>query len=136
MLSLDIPTEYRGGDETILLCRSTVVLPAVLTLRELIRLKVAQDVHAFNERKAEAYGCEYLNPADLARAQEEGRRMLGDPLNKGKIDPVMEARLAVAAFADGAFKVELEGERLTRLEERVELEPLSDLRFVRLLPLK
>lgn len=134
-LALDVITDYLAGAERQPMASSTVRFPRRrLPLSELVRIKVMQDIHAYNERKSAVYGAEYLEPDEYAAACREGTELLGAPLKKGKVNPAIELRHAMRALKEGRFKVVIDGRDLTDPDADVVLKDDSTVVFVRRVP--
>jgi hypothetical protein len=97
-------------------------LPDRLTVRELIRTRVREEVAVAN--------------AD--RTPQPGRRLLVTPYDRrpGRmIDWQQQADVAVDAFARQAFFVFVDGGQVDSLDEEISLRTDSEVRFLRLTPL-
>jgi len=136
-VELEVITDYLVGADAERLSRSVVRLPRrPLTLNELLRLKLSQDVHAFNERRTDCYGAEYLAEDELTAVRTEGRQMAGNAVKKGKANPDVEYKLMLRAFAEHRFKVLVDGTELASPTDRVTPTDETRIRFVRLTPYK
>lgn len=134
-IEIEVVTEFLVDRDAETLSRSKVRLPRrELGLNEVLRMKLSQEIHAFNERRIEAYGAEYLSPGEFAIVLSEGRELLGDPLKKGKANPEIEYRHMLRAFHERKFKVTIDGVEAKELETRLELGDDSRISFIRLVP--
>ena len=76
---------------------------------------------------------EWLDEAEIARQRTRGKVTLNE-----RAEPDVKAEIARAqrAFADGRFRMLLDGQWLTELDEEVELGETGKLLFLRLTPLQ
>lgn len=104
-------------------------VPADLTLRDLIRTRVREEVALYNaDRDRRFHGL--VVPED-AIAEAEGYR-----LPKGRtVDWERQAEVAIEAFERNGFFVVVDGRQRTELDEPLALTADSDVRFVRLVAL-
>ena len=104
-------------------------VPQTITLRDLIRLRVREEVARYNAAPTERF----QGLVKPTRAEEDlnGYRML----EKTRIDWEKQADAAVKSFERNGFVV-LVGERqVTELDSQLDLDEASDVAFVRLVPL-
>jgi hypothetical protein len=104
-------------------------VPQTITLRELIRLRVREEVARYNAAPTERF----QGLVKPTRAEEDlnGYRML----EKTRIDWEKQADAAVKSLERNGFVV-LVGERqMTELDSQLDLDEASDVAFVRLVPL-
>jgi hypothetical protein len=112
------------------LARFEVVdLPDTVSVRELIRLRVRDEVARYNAAPA-AYFTGLVRPLD-AEADVNGYRMRQVHL----LDWVAQADTAVAAFARNGFFVLMGDRQLEDLDEEVDLSSANDVAFVKLVQL-
>ena len=134
-VEIEIATDYLVSSDAEELLSSKIRLPRKsLSLSELLRLKLAQEIHAYNERKTESYGAEYLSAEEYAEILAEGKEFLGDPLKKGKVNPDTEFRLALRAFNEHKFKVIINNKEPRVAREKFDIDENTTIRFVRLVP--
>lgn len=103
------------------------------TLRALIEGKVEREIAAFNRNRRRLYGREYRAPEELVADEDAA----ADPAQHGQLAEVAwepEARRALEAFGEGAFRVTVDERKIRSLEEEIELSPQSDVVFLRLMP--
>jgi hypothetical protein len=104
-------------------------LPAAITLRELIRTRVREEVAKYN---ADANGIfrGFVAPEGAEQTLD------GFKLRRGRlVDWEKQARVAVEAFGRNGFFVLVDGRQVIDLDEALELDADSEVRFVRLTPL-
>ncbi|MQY16388.1 hypothetical protein SRB5_65870 [Streptomyces sp. RB5] len=98
-----------------------------LTLRELVRRRVFQEVAEYNARSAGAFRG-LVQPTDTERT-------LNGERERRRIDPGRQFELAVQAFGRNGFLV-LVGERqVEELDEELELPLGTEVTFLKLVPL-
>ena len=107
--------------------RVTLELPAThLTVRELLRRRIEQEVAEFNAGRAQSFrGLVTPHPAERALNPERARR----------IDAEKQVAAAVAAFERTRLLVLVDDRQAEDLDEELELTPDSDVSFVKLVPL-
>ena len=134
-VEIEIATDYLVDSDAEELLSSKIRLPRKkLSVSEIMRLKVSQEIHAFNERKTESYGAEYLPPEEYAETLAEGKELLGDALKKGKVNPDTEYRLCLRAFIEHKFKIIINGKETREARDEFAIDEDSTIRFVRLVP--
>ncbi|NGO11186.1 hypothetical protein G5C60_27180 [Streptomyces sp. HC44] len=103
-----------------------------LSIREVIRRRVFQEVAEFHARQAAGPFRGLVRPTETETALN-GRR---GPLHPARrLDPERQFEAAVTAFGRNGFLV-LTGERqLTDLDEEIELTPGLEITFLKLVPL-
>ena len=100
---------------------------ATLTLRELIRVFVQQEVECFNEAGSEVF--RGLVPP------EESERILNGVRERRMLDWEKQFTKAITAFNGNGFLVLLDERQITDLDETLHLTPESQLTFLKLVPL-
>jgi hypothetical protein len=106
-------------------------VPAALTLRDLIRTRVREEVAKANAAIGDGRAFRTLVQPTEAEATLNGYR-----LRKGRtIDWQRQADEAEKAFARNGFFVLVDGRQLEDLDEELALTADSEIRFVRLTPL-
>jgi hypothetical protein len=104
-------------------------VPPTISLRELIRTRVREEVAKYN---ADASGTFRGLVAPEGSEQTGG----GFKLRKGRlVDWEKQAEVATEAFRRNGFFVLVDGRQVTELDEELELDADSEIRFVRLVPL-
>ncbi len=106
-------------------------VPAALTLRDLIRTRVREEVAIANA--AAERGAEFrtlVQPVD-AEVTLNGYRLK----SRRAIDWERQAAQAEGAFRRNGFFVLVDGRQVEELDEELALNAYSDIRFVRLMPL-
>lgn len=104
-------------------------VPDALTLRELIRLRVRDEVARHNARPAELFNG-LVCPVG-AEAELNGYRFG----TTRTIDWERQADAAIEAFGHNAFFVIVGGRQVTELDDLVPLREATEVTFVRLIPL-
>ena len=100
---------------------------ATLTLRELIRVFVQQEVKRFNESGSEAF-------RGLVQP-EESERILNGVRERPVLDWEKQFTKVITAFKSNGFVVLLDERQITDLDETLHLTPQSQLTFLKLVPL-
>src|SRR5579859_4679248 len=100
---------------------------ATLTLRELIRRRIEQEVVRFNESEIEVF-------RGLVQP-EESELILNGPRQRPVLDPEKHFAKAITAFRGNGFLVLLDDRQITDLDETLHLTPQSKVTFLRLIPL-
>lgn len=100
---------------------------ATLTLRELIRLRVQQEVARFNAmERDEFHGL--IQP-------EESERILNGVRERPLPDWEKQFAKAITAFRGNGFLVLIDGRQITDLDETIRLTAQSQITFLKLVPL-
>ncbi len=100
---------------------------APLTLREIIRLRVQQEVERFNAAGHEVFrGLVQL---------EESERILNGVRERPVLDWQKQYAKAIASFQGNGFLVLLDDRQVTDLDETLRLTAASKITFLRLVPL-
>ena len=108
---------------------------AYRSLRDLIRTLVEREVAAFRDRQEERKLTRVLTNEQIASAVQTGRiHMGGDDITQ-QVDPERAVEAALTAFRDGFYFVFVDDVQIEDLDTPVELNPASQLLFLRLIPL-
>jgi len=100
-----------------------------LTVKELIRLRIFEEVGRFNEKLPE-YFASLVQPTN-AEVTLNGYRMI----EKRNVDPEKQYYLALDAFLKNVFFLIINDKQVDSLEQRIELTENMELNFVKLTPL-
>src|SRR5215203_2164490 len=100
-----------------------------ITVRELIRTRVYQEVYQYNLDRPE-YFHGLIEPSDAERSLN-GFKMR----RRRKIDPERQFEMAIKAFYTNGFIVLLDDRQVDELEEEIEIRPDTTVTFLKLLPL-
>jgi len=100
---------------------------ATLPLREIIRLRVRQEVERFNASDAEIF-------RGLVQP-EETERLLNPVRERRLLDWEKQYARALAAFQHNGFLVLVDDRQITDLDQTVHLTPQTKVAFVNLVPL-
>jgi hypothetical protein len=98
-----------------------------LTLREIIRLRVQQEVARFNEAEYEVF-------RGLVQP-EESERILNGVRTRPILDWQKQSAKAIAAFHGNGFLVLLDDRQIVDLDEALDITSQSKIAFLRLVPL-
>jgi hypothetical protein len=107
-----------------------VTLPnSETTARELVRSRVREEVERHNQSLPEVF-CGLVQPEESERILNGFRMRVPRPLN-------WEAQFerARSSFEQNGFLLVVDGRQATDLDERIELHPDSEVRFIKLVPL-
>jgi hypothetical protein len=104
-------------------------VPAAITLRDLIRTRVREEVARYNAAPRDVF--EGLVMPEGAEPARSGYAMG----RQRRVDWERQAELAVEAFARNGFFVLVDDRQMTELDEKLALTADSDIRFVRLVQL-
>lgn len=107
----------------------TVDLAGTITLRELIRLRIREEVARYNAAPTDRFQG-LVRPVE-AEEDLNGYRMRG----RRRIDWARQADAAVEAFARNGFFVLVGDRQVEDIDEELSLDEASDVAFVRLVPL-
>jgi hypothetical protein len=105
------------------------VLTARITVRELIRARVANEVRDYNLSQPE-YFHGLVQPTD-AESSLNGFKMR----KQRKIDPEKQFELAIKAFYTNGFILLVDDRQVDDLEEEIEVRPDTTVTFLKLVPL-
>lgn len=103
-----------------------------LTLREVIRRVVCEQVRAFGARQRDQRFVRVLTERNIAEGVQGGRVIPGGHDLNQPVDEDAAVVTAWQAFGDGLYLVILDGEEQRELDRQVWLAPDSRLIFVRL----
>jgi hypothetical protein len=104
-------------------------IPGTVTLRELIRLRVREEVARYNAQPTERF-------RGLVRPTEAEEDLNGYRMRTlTRIDWERQADAAVTAFGRNGFFVLVADRQVEDLDEELTLDEASDVAFVRLVPL-
>jgi hypothetical protein len=104
-------------------------IPSAITVRDLIRTRVREEVARHNAEPARAFA-----GLVMPEGAEPGRDRYLVP-GRRRIDWEAQADRAVEAFARNGFFLLVDDRQVTVLDEELALTPDSDIRFVRLVQL-
>lgn len=124
-LSLSLHDETTSGEN-----RSAGIFQfetASITLREIIRLRVQQEVARFNAAESEVF-------QGLVQP-EESERILNGVRSRPVLDWQRQFAKAIAAFKGNGFLVLLDHRQIMDLDETLRLTAQSKITFLRLVPL-
>ncbi|MFE0249746.1 hypothetical protein [Streptomyces sp. NPDC059010] len=100
-----------------------------LTVRELIRRRVFQEVAEYNARTPEVF-------QGLVQPRDAERVLNGYALRTARrIDPEAQTELALKAFAGNGFLVLVGDRQVTELDAEIELALGTEITFLKLVPL-
>jgi hypothetical protein len=126
MASITLIDESTLGEKR---ARAFDVLEETITLRELIRRRIYQEVTEYNARQAGAfYGL--VQPTDAERALNGFR-----PPAPRRLDWEAQYEQAIAAFARRGYIVLVDDRQVTDLDAAVALRTGSEVTFLKLVPL-
>ena len=105
------------------------VLKSRISVRELIRARVASEVRDYNLRQPE-YFRGLVQPTDAERS------LNGIKIRKGRrIDPEKQFELAKRAFYSNGFILLVDDRQVDELEDEIEIRPDTTVTFLKLVPL-
>lgn len=102
---------------------------SAITVRELIRSWVYEEVNTFNSDRSAPY---------MGLAQPRAEELLLNPArSKGlrQKDPAEQAELALKAFDNNGFLLLIDNKQYTDLDEAISLQPETTVSFIKLTPL-
>ncbi len=107
-----------------------LAVPAnLLTVRELIRARVEQEVATFNEQHPEYF--QGLVQPGVAERTLNGFRVP----RQHQVDAAEQVRLALHAFEHNGFVMLIDDQQVERLDDQVLLGPTTVVTFLKLVPL-
>jgi hypothetical protein len=99
------------------------------TARELIRLRIFQEVQEYNDRQPESFWM-------LVQPGEAERTLNGYRFRKPRlVDPQAQFEMAIQAFESNGFIVLVDDEQVTSLDDPIGLRPETSVTFLKLVPL-
>jgi hypothetical protein len=98
------------------------------TLREIIRLRVQQEVERFNHSDARAF-------QGLIQPEETERLLNGAKPTHRLLDSEKQYASAITAFQGNGFLVLVDEHQVTELDEEVHIKPETKVTFLKLVPL-
>ena len=105
------------------------VLKSRISVRELIRARVANEVRDYNLSQPE-YFRGLVQPTDAERS------LNGFKIRKGRrIDPEKQVELAIKAFYSNGFILLVNDRQVDELEDEIEIRPDTTVTFLKLVPL-
>jgi hypothetical protein len=105
------------------------VLKSRISMRELIRARVASEVRAYNLSQPE-YFRGLVQPTDAEKS------LNGFKIRKGRrIDPEKQFELAIKAFYSNGFILLVNDRQVDELEDQIEIRPDTTVTFLKLVPL-
>jgi hypothetical protein len=105
------------------------VLTSRITVRELIRARVYQEVYQYNLDRPE-YFQGLIQPSDAERSLN-GFKMR----ERRSIDPEKQFEMAIKAFYSNGFIVLLDDRQVDELEDEIEVRTDTTITFLKLVPL-
>ena len=100
-----------------------------ISIRELIRLRVTQEVEEFNSRQPAVFRM-------LVQPNDTERTLNGFRFNKPRpVDPVTQYEKAIEAFEGNGFIVLVDDRQIDGLEDEIALHPETSITFLKLVPL-
>ena len=101
----------------------------MITVRELIRLRIFQEVEDYNHRQPEVFQM-------LVQPSETERTLNGYKFHKPRpIDPQAQFEKAIKAFEGNGFIVLVDDRQVTSLDAEIALRPDTTVTFLKLVPL-
>ena len=122
----DETTFSRGGDDEEL---TLEVLTERITLRELIRTRVYQEVRDYNLHRPE-YFRGLVQPIDAERTLNGFKVQ-----QRRRIDPHKQFEGAIESFYRNGFLILVNDRQVDELEEEIEIRPETTVTFLKLVPL-
>jgi hypothetical protein len=105
------------------------VLKSRISVRELIRARVANEVRDYNLSQPE-YFRGLVQPTDAEKS------LNGFKIGKGRrIDPEKQVELAIKAFYSNGFILLVNDRQVDELEDEIEIRPDTTVTFLKLVPL-
>jgi hypothetical protein len=98
------------------------------TLRELIRLRIQQEVDRFNHSDSRVF-------QGLIQPQETERILNGERPSHRFLDWEKQYASAIGAFRGNGFLVLVDDRQITELDETIRLQPQTKVTFLKLVPL-
>jgi hypothetical protein len=100
-----------------------------ISIRELIRQRVTQEVEDFNSRQPAIFRM-LVQPSDTERT------LNGFKFHKPRlVDPITQYEKAIEAFEGNGFIVLVDDHQIERLDDEIALHPETSVTFLKLVPL-
>ena len=100
-----------------------------ISIRELIRQRVTQEVEEFNSRQPSVFRM-LVQPSDTERT------LNGFKFHKPRlVDPITQYEKAIEAFEGNGFIVLVDDHQIERLDDEIALHPETSVTFLKLVPL-
>ena len=100
-----------------------------ISIRELIRQRVTQEVDEFNSRQPAVFRM-LVQPSDTERT------LNGFKFHKPRlVDPITQYEKAIEAFEGNGFIVLVDDHQIERLDDEIALHPETSVTFLKLVPL-
>jgi len=100
-----------------------------ISIRELIRQRVTQEVDEFNSRQPAVFRM-LVQPSDTERT------LNGFKFHKPRlVDPITQYEKAIEAFEGNGFIVLVDDHQIERLDDEIALHPETSITFLKLVPL-
>lgn len=106
-----------------------------LTLRELLKRIVLEEVEAFRTRQEQQRLTRVLTKAEIQQGVDLGKVDMGGRNLQQQVDPQVAVDNALQSFEDGFYFVFIDDEQQQDLDAEVYLKPNSHVTFLRLVPL-
>ncbi|KAA2243171.1 hypothetical protein F0L74_11695 [Chitinophaga agrisoli] len=102
---------------------------STITVRELIRSRVHQEVNIFNSNRSVPY---------MGLVEPGAKELLLNPARSNGLrqqDPVKQAEIALKAFDNNGFLLLVDNKQCTDLNDEINLQPDTTISFIKLTPL-
>ena len=100
-----------------------------ITARELIRLRIEQEVETYNQSLPEVF-------AGLVQPEQSERLLNGYRVKKRQqLDAAQQFQRACSSFANNGFLLLVDGRQVTALDDELDLANGSEVDFLKLVPL-
>jgi hypothetical protein len=106
-----------------------------LYLRDFITRVVLEEVAAFQERQVQQRLIRVLTPDEIEQGAKKGRVAMGGRELDQEVDSHAAVETALQAFEDRLYFVFINGQQQMALDDVIELQPDSQITFLRLVPL-
>jgi hypothetical protein len=106
-----------------------------ISLADLLCAVVTAEVEAFRSRQTEGRLNQILTPDRISQGLDRGKITSGGSELDQEVDLSMAIDNAIQSFQDGFYYVFIDDEQQTELDKPVQLQPQSQLMFLRLTPL-
>jgi hypothetical protein len=101
----------------------------MISVRELIRLRVTQEVEEFNSRQPAVFRM-------LVQPNDTERTLNGFKFHKPRfVDPEVQYQKAIEAFEENGFIVLVDDFQVQNLDDEITLHPETSVTFLKLVPL-